>query len=240
MPARWSRFAWGVLAYNILVIVWGAFVRATGSGAGCGSHWPDCHGQIVPRAPSVATMIEFAHRATSGLALVAVVSLLWITLRWCERGHPARRAAWWSLVFVLLEAGIGAGIVLFEWVAGDKSLARGFVMSAHLCNTFLLLAALTNTAWHLDGGPRYAISGRFGWLFWATAAGVFLTGASGGIAALGNTLFPATSLAEGLTQDLSATSHVFLRLRGLHPIFALATSILLYFAARTAREAYPG
>lgn len=231
------RFAWGVLACNVAVILWGAFVRATGSGAGCGSHWPTCNGEVVPRDPSVETIIEFVHRATSGVALLLVVALVVLAFRHAPRGAPIRRAAVASLVFVLLEAGIGAGLVLFEWVAGDQSLARGFVMGAHLVNTFLLLGALTLSAWHAGGGPRFRLpSGRAGGLIALGCFGMFLSGASGGIAALGDTLFPARSLAEGLAQDTAATAHVFLRLRALHPALAVATAVVLLAAAAAVRR----
>jgi len=70
------RFAWGVLAYFIAVILWGTLVRATGSGAGCGNHWPLCNGVVIQHSASVNTMIEFTHRLTSGLSFFAVVGLL--------------------------------------------------------------------------------------------------------------------------------------------------------------------
>ena len=85
-----TGFAWAVLAYDLVVVAWGAFVRATGSGAGCGKHWPSCNGEIVPRAPRVETAIEFTHRATSGIALVLGVVLLAWALRAFSRGHAAR------------------------------------------------------------------------------------------------------------------------------------------------------
>ncbi|MEZ4640810.1 MAG: COX15/CtaA family protein [Caldilineaceae bacterium] len=43
-----AKYSWGVLFYNLLVIMWGAYVRATGSGAGCGRHWPVCNGEVIP------------------------------------------------------------------------------------------------------------------------------------------------------------------------------------------------
>ncbi len=231
---RAARFAWGVLIYNVAVVIWGAYVRASSSGAGCGSHWPTCNGQVIPRSPSGRTMVEFAHRTTSGLALVSIVVLLLLTLRVTGARHPARRTAWLSSLFVLLEAGIGAGLVLFEWVAGNKSLARGFVMSAHLINTFLLLGALTLTAWYLAHPYAAATLARLrrgpaGALFSVAALGVFLTGASGGIAALGDTLFPNTSFVD-------ATSHIFLKLRVFHPALALVSAVLLLLCARLARR----
>ena len=71
-----AAYAWAVLGFNLLVILWGAFVRATGSGAGCGSHWPLCNGEVLPRAPALATLIEFSHRLTSGVALLLVIGLV--------------------------------------------------------------------------------------------------------------------------------------------------------------------
>jgi cytochrome c oxidase assembly protein subunit 15 len=241
-----------VLAYNVLVIVWGAYVRASGSGAGCGSHWPTCNGAVIPRAPTVQTVVEFGHRVTSGLALVSILALLVLTLRATggfrpaaapdRAPHPARRTAVYALVFVLLEAAIGAGLVLFEWVAGNTSHARGFASGAHLINTFLLLGALALTAYHLeDPGSSSAPGGlaatlrRHAGLVTAATVGVFLTGASGGIAALGDTLFPATSLAHGFAQDASTTAHIFLKLRVLHPIFAVTTAAILLVSARALR-----
>jgi cytochrome c oxidase assembly protein subunit 15 len=154
MHDRLQRFAWWVLGYNVAVVLWGAYVRATGSGAGCGSHWPLCNGDVVPRGAGAATLIEFSHRLTSGLALLGVLALVIWVWRACGRGHRARRGALWSLLLILVEAGIGAGLVLFELVADNASMARALFMAAHLVNTFFLLAALTLTAvWIADPAP---------------------------------------------------------------------------------------
>ena len=153
---RLHRFAWVVLLFNLAVILWGAFVRATGSGAGCGAHWPLCNGEVVPRAPALATMIEFTHRATSGVALLLVVLLaLWV-FQERAKGHPARSAAAASVVFILAEAAVGAGLVLFRLVAENESVARALFMAGHLANTFLLLASLALTAHWCGAGPRSA------------------------------------------------------------------------------------
>jgi cytochrome c oxidase assembly protein subunit 15 len=237
---RVAGFAWLVLAYNIGVILWGAYVRATGSGAGCGEHWPLCNGVVLPRDPSAATLIEFSHRLTSGLALVAVVALLVWVFRACAPGHPARRGAVWTVFFMLTEAGVGAGLVLFRLVADNASMARALFMAVHLLNTFVLLAWLALTAWWLSGGVHLAIGRRRGAAaaLAAGAAGLLLIGTSGAVAALGDTLFPHGSLSEALAADLSPTSHLLIRLRILHPSIAAIVGLgLIVGAARLARGA---
>jgi cytochrome c oxidase assembly protein subunit 15 len=234
-----TRYAWTVLAANLGVILWGAYVRASGSGAGCGSHWPLCNGEVLPRAAPTATLIEFTHRATSGLALLAVVALVVWVFRARPQGHPARPAAVASLVLMLTEAAIGAGLVLFQLVADNASLARALFMATHLTNTFLLLAALTLTAHHAGGAPtpRWRSPSPRVWLLLGAAAALLLVGISGAVAALGDTLWPAASLDEALQQDLSPTAHVLIRLRILHPLLAALTSLgLLYLAAHLAAD----
>ena len=236
---RLARYAWGLLAYNIAVILWGAYVRASGSGAGCGSHWPLCNGEVIPQAPATATLVEFSHRLTSGLALVGVIVLYAWTRRARPAGDAARRAAAASVIFMLSEAAVGAGLVLFRLVADNASMARALFMAAHLTNTFVLLAALTLTAWWLSGGgapapranPRVAGA-------WAFSAAAFLVASiSGAVAALGDTLYPSASLAEGLRADLSAASHLLIRLRMLHPVLALsAVAIAMLIAPRLVRD----
>ena len=226
---RLAFFAWGVLAFNIVVILWGALVRATGSGAGCGNHWPACNGEIIPIASQTETVIEFTHRLTSGLALILVIVLfIWI-FRAFPKGHQARLGATLSLGFIIIEALIGAGLVLFELVADDTSIARAVVIAIHLVNTFLLLSWLTLTAWWASGGRpvRWRGQGGLGWGLWATFLGLLLLGASGAITALGDTLYPAASLAEGLRQDLSPTAHFLVRLRLYHPIIALSVGAVM-------------
>jgi heme A synthase len=246
-----ARLAWIVLAYNLAVILWGAFVRATGSGAGCGRHWPLCNGEVIPRPQSIEMIIEASHRATSGLAVIAVLVLLVVSLVGLPRGHRARRGAAFSTVLIFAEALIGAGLVLFELVAHDASMKRGLSMVLHLCNTFLLLGALALTAWWAttEGAaptkdvqrPAEDTTSRRSMIVRAVLscalASVMLLGASGAVAALGDTLFPATSLREGIAQDLSPMAHVFLRLRLFHPVIALGAGVLVLGAAAVVRSA---
>lgn len=236
-----SRFAWFVLAYNVAVIVWGAYVRATGSGAGCGNHWPLCNGEVVPRAPGIATMIEFSHRLTSGLSLVAIAVLVVWTFRACAAGHPARIGAVLSGVLILTEAAVGAGLVLFELVADNATMARAMFVAVHLLNTFLLLGALTLTAWWLSSGVPFVPGRRREAAIMAAACvSLLLAGASGAVAALGDTLFPSARLSDALWADLSATSHLLIRLRVLHPVLAVgAALVVIASASRLSRSAGP-
>ena len=228
---RFAKFAWGVLIYNLGVILWGAYVRATGSGAGCGSHWPLCNGEVVPRAPQAETIIEFVHRLTSGLAFLLVLVMLVWALRAYPKGHTVRLGAGLSILLITTEALVGAGLVLFEWVAYDVSTGRVISISVHLVNTLLLLAALTLTAWWASGGEPVRLSGHGAilWMFALGFLGVLVIGVSGAITALGDTLFPAESLAEGVAQDLSPQAHFLVRLRVWHPVIAIVVGLYLLF-----------
>lgn len=226
---RFAKYAWGVLGYNLLVILWGAYVRASGSGAGCGSHWPLCNGQVIPLSPPIETLVEFTHRLSSGLSLLLVAGLVMWAFRLYPATHPSRKAALASGVFIITEALIGAGLVLFKLVGADESLARAFSISLHLVNTFLLLASLTLTAWWSSGGalPRRKGQGSLLALLGLGALAVLLIGVSGALTALGDTLFPVNSVAAGLQQDFSPTAHFLIRLRLLHPSLAVASSAYL-------------
>lgn len=251
--SRFAKYAWGVLAFNILVILWGAFVRATGSGAGCGSHWPTCNGEIIPRAPQIETIVEFTHRLTSGVALLLVFGMLVWAFRSFAAGSLERRGAVLSSIFIIIEALVGAGLVLLELVGENDSLARVVWMAAHLANTFLLLGALTLTAWwasvtHLyersssasitrpnehasspNNGRmiRLTRQGALPWLFGLGFILVIILGMTGAVTALGDTLFPAGSLAEGIQQDFDSGAHFAVRLRIYHPMLAIGTGIYL-------------
>jgi cytochrome c oxidase assembly protein subunit 15 len=234
------RFAWGVLVYFIAVILWGTLVRATGSGAGCGNHWPLCNGTVMQHSLRVDTLIEFTHRLTSGLSLFAVAGLLVWTLRGTVRGHLARAAAIAAVSFTLIEAILGALLVKLGLTAQSQSPLRPAYLALHLTNTLLLLAALTLTA-HL-------LSRRHGYLrgsirlvapFGAVAAifVVMIVGVTGSLAALGDTLFPASSLGLALAQDFSAGSSWLVRWRWTHPAVAFVASIfLIWLLVRAAQR----
>jgi heme A synthase len=236
-----ARFALANVVYNLGVIAWGAFVRASGSGAGCGDHWPTCNGDVIPRAPAIETVIEFTHRLTSGLSLIGAVALFAWAWRAAPAGGRVRRAAGATLVFMLLEAAVGAAIVLLQKVGQDDSVGRAVIMAIHLCNTFLLMGAMALTAAFASGAaaplPRKnPISAT---LLGIALMSTLVLGASGAVTALGDTLFPVGSLAEGLAQDFSPTAHLLLRLRVFHPLLAVTTGGLVALAAAAAAATRP-
>jgi cytochrome c oxidase assembly protein subunit 15 len=235
------RFAWSVVGFNVAVIVWGAFVRATGSGAGCGRHWPTCKGEVIPRAPALETAIEFTHRATSGLSLLLVIALVVWTRRALPRGHVARRAALAGLGLMVVEALLGAALVLYGWVAKDTSPERGWVMAVHLTNTLLLLGALTLAAAWIEAppGPLARRPGGVAGALLLAAGAMVLAGASGAVAALGDTLYPTSTLGEALQQDVDASARLLLRLRLLHPPLAVIAAAAIAFGGRLAARAVP-
>jgi heme A synthase len=238
---RFERYIWIVLGYTIIVILWGAFVRATGSGAGCGNHWPLCNGEVIPREPLLETIIEISHRLTSGLLLIMIVVLTFFSFRLYPKGHIVRRGGVLTLVFVIIEALFGAALVLLELVAHNASLTRAFSTSLHLVNTLVLVGAITLTGMWARGIAAPDFKGRGRMLTWIII-GVMMTlllGASGGIAALGDTLFPVTTFAEGLAQDFDMTANVLLRLRVLHPVIAIATGIVMVVVSQIIAQMNP-
>jgi heme A synthase len=238
---RFERYIWIVLGYTIIVILWGAFVRATGSGAGCGNHWPLCNGEVIPREPLLETIIEISHRLTSGLLLIMIVVLTFFSFRLYPKGHIVRRGGVLTLVFVIIEALFGAALVLLELVAHNASLTRAFSMSLHLVNTLVLVGVITLTGMWARGIAAPDFKGRGRMLTWIII-GVMMTlllGASGGIAALGDTLFPVTTFAEGLAQDFDMTANVLLRLRVLHPVIAIATGIVMVVVSQVIAQMNP-
>jgi heme a synthase len=219
-------FAWGVVGYNILVILWGAIVRATGSGAGCGDRWPLCNGDFFPHHPRLATVIEFAHRSMTGVCTFLVVALVAWTFYATKKGHRARKAAVASAALLVTEALLGAVLVLGGYVEHNVSTARVAMQAVHFTNTMLLLGALSLTARWLSN-PKWveASSPRGGrslvWTAWMAVAATMAVGATGALAALADTLFPSPSLQAALASDFAATSPLLVRMRWMHPAAAI-------------------
>jgi heme a synthase len=239
-PKALRRFAWAVLAYNVAVIVWGSAVRATGSGAGCGDHWPLCNGTVVQHHPAIATLIEFAHRATSGIDLLCVLALFFWTFAATPRRHFARAWAVAVLVLTLNEALLGALLVLLGHTAQDRSPARAVYLALHLTNTLLLLAALTLTAHFLarrTGAMRGSLLIRAPRLALTGLIATLIVGVSGSLAALGDTLYPAHNLLTAIAQDFSSHSSWLLAIRWLLPALSLiAGGFIVWLLIRTRHD----
>jgi cytochrome c oxidase assembly protein subunit 15 len=239
-----ERFAWGVVGYNVLVIVWGALVRATGSGAGCGNHWPLCNGQVIPVSPGLHTVIEFTHRSMTGGATLAVLGMLLLVFRATHKGDRARVAAVWSAVLLFNEALLGALLVKLGYVTDNRSLGRVVVLAVHLSNTLLLLGSLTLTAVLLKARRQRGelLLNRTDIPVAAAALlATLVVGVSGSLAALGDTLFPSASLRAAVAADFASGSPALLRVRWVHPASAVVATIfvgwLLLRALRTAQAA---
>jgi heme A synthase len=228
-----AKYAWFVLAYNIVVILWGAFLRASLSGDGCGQHWLTCGGEVVPTAPQFKTVIEFSHRLSTGLAFIAVLILFIWAFRKFKSGSQVRKMSLAAFGLMIVEALIGAGLVLTGNTAENWTPTRPFWMAAHLITTFSLLAVLTLSAWLASGGKTFSFIARRKTLLLLAAGtlGIFLVGLSGTVAALSSMLFPSATLSESMAKDFSAASHILLRLRISHPIISVLTGAFLIFSA---------
>ncbi len=228
-------YSWIVLGWNLLVILWGAYVRATGSGAGCGRHWPLCNGQVVPQNPGAAMTVEFTHRLLSGGAIVLIAALVVWGFRVSSRGHPVRKSLVAAGILIFVEALLGAGLVLFELVAENTSAIRAVAVALHLANTFLLVASLALTAYWASGGAPFNIPAnrRTALLNGLGLLGILFIGMSGAITALGDTLFPPSTLAEGFAQDIRPGAHFLIELRVYHPVIAILVAIYTLYLVRS-------
>jgi cytochrome c oxidase assembly protein subunit 15 len=205
----------------VVVILEGAVVRATGSGAGCGNHWPLCNGEVIPHHPRIATMIEFAHRSLTGiLSTMVIVLIVWVFVA-SVKGKRVRRAAAWVGVLLLTEALLGAVLVKGAYVEKNASDMRVFVQCVHFTNTMLLVAALALTWWWARERAAVVASVEAKSMAWLSVAATLVVGATGSVAALADTLFPAPSLMAGLRDDFSAAAPLLVRMRWVHPASAL-------------------
>ena len=228
-----SRFAWVTLGYFILVVLWGAVVRATGSGGGCGANWPLCNGDYFPHHPRLATMIEFAHRSSSGVCSFLTIALGVWTFRRTPKGYPARKAVLWAGFFLVTEALLGAALVLRHWVEANVSTGRTIAQSIHFTNTLLLMGALALTAWFLRGGEAAAEGSKTAAL--CAVVATIAVGATGSLAALADTLFPSPTLLSALRADLAAGAPVLVRMRWLHPAAAAIGFVCVVWLLRGVR-----
>lgn len=242
--ARFHRIAWVVLAYTVFVILFGAWVRITGSGAGCGQHWPTCQGEVVHLPQSIETVIELTHRLTSGLDLIAVLVLLGLAIRRFPRGSLVRWGAWLSLVFIITEALLGARLVLLGLVGLNDSTPRAVMMALHLTNTSLLTGAMAVAVWASGEGKdrRLRWPGTAGWLLVGALAATLIVSGAGAVTALGDTLYPVTDSAQAVRDGLTTqgnTVHLLQRMRIVHPALSVAFGLGLFYLCGWLRERNP-
>src|SRR6266403_3141530 len=235
-----ARFAWAALYWNIAVVLWGAYVRATGSGAGCGNRWPLCDGDVVGASANGQTIVEFTHRTSSAISLLMVIGLVVWCWRVTKNGGWARYSAVLAAVFLANEALLGAALVLLKHVGNDQSAGRILFLCLHFGNTLLLLATLSLTAaWLSNGSRRFTLISK-----WREVGSIGLgllatmvTGITGAVTALADTLFPSTSLASSLAQDFRSGTPALLRVRLLHPAVAtFAACYVLWVIWRSSTE----
>ncbi|MFV8257821.1 COX15/CtaA family protein [Bdellovibrio bacteriovorus] len=229
--SQYKQFAFGLLVYTLLVILWGAWVRISHSGDGCGDTWPLCHGQLIPEAERGKTWVEYGHRLMSGIYGLVVIYFWWVSRRLYPKGHYARKAALATLIFTISEALLGAKLVLFGLVTTNDTPYRAFIMALHQINSFLLTGsvALTYAAALLTEDLRVPTTQdrRYRLMPWV----IVIIGITGAWASLSNSLFPTDNLLQGLLDDFSSESHFLVRLRGFHPVLALlgGGSLALFF-----------
>jgi len=224
------------IVLSILSILAGAFVRATGSGDGCGSTWPTCKGKIIPQLSDTSEIIEFSHRSISGILLI-VTLIIFTKSRNMSKGSIIRTTVNFLTFFVVFEAAIGAVIVLYEWVGLNSSLPRIVAVPIHLVNTFGLLACYAILYKVLLNNFKN-IKQLWDRRFVFVAFLFLLSGATGSITALADVLFPSASFYEGLMEDFDRTSELLTRLRILHPIVAIGLSVALIIESRKIQKDY--
>ena len=230
-------YSWFLVGYNIIVIMWGAVVRATGSGAGCGNHWPLCNGEIVPQLERIETKIELFHRLTTSLDGLLVIILVFFAYRLYTRKSTIFKWAFTALVFILIEGFLGRMLVIQDWVADNVSVMRAIAVAVHLVNTYFLLAALTITAWL---GNKSEIKLRklriVNYLLTTGLTLAIIFSAMGAITALGDTLFPSEAISFDIQKNFDPANNFLIRLRVIHPILAILSSSYLIIAIRVIKN----
>ncbi|MFB0900591.1 MAG: COX15/CtaA family protein [Dehalococcoidia bacterium] len=238
-----NYFSIFVVVYTLINILIGVVVRSTGSGAGCGVSWPSCNGAIFISGSVQSELIEYIHRLSSGINLLLVILLFLIIIKFLRNNHNAVLFSALSVCFIFIEAGIGAFIVFYQWVADNSSMGRAIVVPFHLVNTFFLMFFLIATTWILFQNNRLNLNFKilslshwkkflFGFLLF------FLLSTSGATSALADTLFEAIDLKSELLSDISGNAHILSRIRIFHPIIAICTVFWITYCSKNINLIY--
>ncbi len=239
-----SKLAWIALITNVIVILQGAIVRVTGSGAGCGRHWPSCQGEIIPLNPRIDTMVEFSHRSLSLVVLLLAVWIAYRVIRLRKINKGIFIFGLLSLLHIIIEALLGAATVLFELTGETVSTARGVMVASHMVNSLVLVGMLALTVVYARAkSPPWPLKiskqGSLATVLLVSIIGMLVLMFTGGIAAMGNTMFPSESLGEALRADFNPNSNILLRLRLLHPLIAISIGIYLFVSLGLSRLIKP-
>ncbi len=235
IPSKQIRvLSWSLLALTVAVVVGGALVRATDSGAGCGESWPICGGQFIPEIGNYHTAIEVSHRLMTGLLGFVLIALFVLVRRDFPKEHRLRRAVFAAGVLLVIESLLGASLVLFGWVEFDASIARLIVVPLHLVNTFLLVGAMALVAFYASGGLGFRIDtgNRRDQLVLAGLGIVLVIGATGALNALADTLIQSDTLAAAVPGEVQVTEPVLRQIRSIHPFVAIIGGLALYMLVR--------
>ena len=209
-----------VLLFTLITIFWGAWVRLSLSGDGCGNSWPLCNEKILPE--NTAAFIEWIHRGTSALSLIFILLLFILALKIYSKKHIIKRLSIASFVLICVEALIGALLVLSGFVGLNKSEIRVLLLAFHLINSLLLIGALS-LCWRTSLWNHFKIKRPHIYFVLAFP----LLALTGNIASLAGQLFPSLSLSQALTLDFLPSSHISLKLRPFHPLLAISFLIFL-------------
>jgi len=223
-----------VLWLTVAVVIGGALVRATDSGAGCGESWPICGGRLIPDIGTHHTAIEISHRLMTGLLGIVLVTLFLTVRRRFARTHRLRRAVSAAGILLIVESLLGASLVLFGWVEYDASIARLIVVPIHLVNTFLLVGSMTLVVYIAGGGRPFRVNlGSIRNKLIATSLVVILViGATGALNALADTLILSGHLRESSPGEVLVSEPVLRQVRTIHPFTAIIGGLILFMLAR--------
>jgi heme A synthase len=198
MSSAFARISWAFCAYLILVILFGAWVRISGAGAGCGNHWPTCHGEVIPVEPSVKTLIEFTHRVTSGLSGLWGLALV----VWAWRLRSAARPWAYGMFFYLLVV----NTMLLMLCAVATAVRAGTPSYRSLYASGMIFVAMAALVFTNATGAITALGDT-----------LFPTQPATG-----------PELWAKVRDDISASQHFLVRLRILHPIVAMLSAAIVF------------
>ena len=239
-----SKLAWFALIANVIVILQGAIVRVTGSGAGCGRHWPSCQGEVIPLNHGIETMIEFSHRTLSAIVLLLALWIAYRVIRTRKMNRGLFVFGLLSLLHITIEALLGAATVLLGLTGETVSTARGIMVATHMVNSLILVGMLTLTVVYARAKTppwplKISKQGPLATVLLVSLIGMLVLMFTGGIAAMGDTMFPSDSLGEALRADFDPQSNILLRLRLLHPLIAVSIGIYLFISLGLSRLIKP-